>query len=111
MFAKDDRTGSVRPAATSPEPPAEADLAIARAAVGEVLTKGGKDASVPWENPHTGARGTITPLAAAYRDNGVECRDFLASYVHERAEAWMQGEACRNRIGGWEVRNLKPWRR
>jgi 17 kDa outer membrane surface antigen len=111
MFAKDDRTGSVRPAATSAEPPAEADLAIARAAVGEVLTKGGKDASVPWENPHTGARGTITPLAAAYRDNGVECRDFLASYVHERAEAWMQGEACRSRIGGWEVRNLKPWRR
>jgi surface antigen len=84
------------------------DLDVASAATTTLLDNrhGG-----PWENPATGARGTITPLAAAYRDNGVECRDFLASYVHEKAEAWMQGEACRNRIGSWEVRSLKPWRR
>jgi surface antigen len=84
------------------------DLEVASAATTTLLDyhDGG-----PWENPATGARGTVTPLAAAYRDNGVECRDFLASYVHERAEAWMQGEACRNSIGGWEVRTLKPWRR
>jgi surface antigen len=86
----------------------DGDLAVASAATSTLLDY--RDGG-PWENPDTGARGTITPLAAAYRDNGVECRDFLASYVHERAEAWMQGEACRNRIGGWEVRNLKPWRR
>jgi surface antigen len=85
-----------------------ADLAVASAATTTLLDY--RDGG-PWENPDTGARGTITPLAAAYRDNGVECRDFLASYVHERAEAWMQGEACRNSIGGWEVRTLKPWRR
>jgi 17 kDa outer membrane surface antigen len=86
----------------------DGDLAVASAATTTLLDY--RDGG-PWENPATGARGTITPLAAAYRDNGVECRDFLASYVHERAEAWMQGEACRNRIGGWEVRNLRPWRR
>jgi surface antigen len=86
----------------------DGDLAVASAATTTLLDY--RDGG-PWENPATGARGTITPLAAAYRDNGVECRDFLASYVHERAEAWMQGEACRNRIGSWEVRNLKPWRR
>jgi surface antigen len=85
-----------------------ADLAVASAATTTLLDY--RDGG-PWENPDTGARGTITPLAAAYRDNGVECRDFLASYVHERAEAWMQGEACRNSIGDWEVRTLKPWRR
>ena len=84
------------------------DLAVASAATTGLLDlrNGG-----PWENPATGARGTITPLAAAYRDNGVECRDFLASYVHDKAEAWMQGEACRNSGGQWEVRSLKPWRR
>lgn len=84
------------------------DLDVASAATTTLLDRrnGG-----PWENPATGARGTITPLAAVYRDNGVECRDFLASYVHERAEAWMQGEACRNSGGRWEVRSLKPWRR
>jgi surface antigen len=86
----------------------DADLVVASTATTTLLDHhdGG-----PWENPATGARGTITPLAAAYRDNGVECRDFLASYVHGRAEAWMQGEACRNGVGGWEVRSLKPRRR
>jgi surface antigen len=64
-----------------------------------------------WENPQTGARGTITPIAAAYCDNGAECRDFLVSYVHDKAEAWMQGEACRDGGGRWDVRSLKPWRR
>jgi surface antigen len=84
------------------------DLAVASAAATALLDRrnGG-----PWENPLTGARGTITPLAAVYRDNGIECRDFLASYVHERAEAWMQGEACRDSVGRWEVRTLRPWRR
>jgi surface antigen len=84
------------------------DLDVASAATTTLLDR--RDGG-PWENPLTGARGTITPLAAVYRDNGIECRDFLASYVHERAEAWMQGEACRNRVGRWEVRTLKPWRR
>jgi hypothetical protein len=46
--------------------------------VSEVLSKGGKGVSLPWENPGTGARGTITPLAAAYNQDGATCRDFLA---------------------------------
>jgi surface antigen len=87
-----------------------ADLAAASAATTALLDHN-DGASAPWENPLTGARGTITPLAAAYRDNGVECRDFLTSYVRERAEAWMQGEACRNGVGRWEIRSFKPWRR
>jgi surface antigen len=84
------------------------DLIIAGVVTATLLDRG---AGGPWENPQTGARGTITPIAAAYRENGVECRDFLASYVREKAEAWMQGEACRNRRGRFEVRSLKPWRR
>jgi surface antigen len=84
------------------------DLIVASMTTARLLERG---KGGPWENPQTGARGTITPIAAAYRDNGVECRDFLVSYVHDRAEAWMQGEACRAGAGRWEVRSLKPWRR
>ena len=90
--------------------PPDTDLAFAKVAAAEVLTRGGKDASVPWENPTSGARGTITPLANAYRMEGAVCRDFLASYVAEGSESWMQGEACRAGKGKWEVRRLKPWR-
>ena len=66
---------------------------------------------MPWENPETGARGTVTPLSAAHSNNGATCRDFLASYVRNGSESWMQGEACRGQQGRWEVRHMKPWRR
>ena len=102
---------SSRPAApkATAEMPAETDLAIARAAVSEVLIKGGKHSSVPWENPKTGARGTVTPLASDYSQDGITCRHFLASYVKNGSESWLQGAACRAQHGKWEVRNLRPW--
>ena len=43
----------------------ESDLVYARAVASDVLARGGKDASAPWENPTTGARGTVTPIASA----------------------------------------------
>ena len=49
-----------------------ADLAVASAATTTLLDY--RDGG-PWENPDTGARGTITPLATAYRDGGIECHD------------------------------------
>jgi 17 kDa outer membrane surface antigen len=116
MLAKKDGSGadqadSPRPAASkaTAETPAEGDLVIARAAVSEVMIKGGNHSSVPWENPKTGARGTVTPLASVYSQDGITCRDFLASYVKNGSESWLQGAACRAKRGKWEVRNLRPW--
>ena len=106
--------GAVQTAAAKPgsgSDMVEGDLAIARAAASEVLSRGGKDASLPWENPQTGARGTVTPIASAYTLDGFVCRDFLASYVKNGTEAWIRGEACRQHKGRWEVRALKPWQR
>jgi hypothetical protein len=92
--------------------PTETDLAFARTAASDVLTKGDKDSSQPWENPQTGARGSVTPLAAAYSsEDGRTCRDFLASYVNGRSESWLQGAACKAGQGRWEIHTLKPWRR
>ncbi len=88
---------------------------LARAAAVSVLERGSdasqKDLSQPWENPQTGARGMVTALASAYTDGGVTCRDFLASHVQERSETWLQGEACRESGGKWQVRSLKQWKR
>jgi hypothetical protein len=111
---KSDRTGSIAPPPGTKEVselPPDADLAFARAAVSEVLNRGGKDASQSWENPRSGARGTVTPIASAYTQAGQTCRDFLASYVNGSSQAWLQGEACKQRKGVWEVRALKPWKR
>jgi surface antigen len=114
LFAKDDQAASATSLRSAmpkriDEPLAERDLAIASEAVSEVLAKGGKDASTPWENPSTGARGTITPLASAYIQDGITCRNFLASYVRNGSESWLQGAACRGSRGKWEVRHLRPW--
>jgi hypothetical protein len=109
-----EHTGSIRAAAPLPSHQGmahEGDFAATRAAVNEALGKSGKDTSIPWENPSTGARGTVTPLSSVYTQNGASCRDFLASYVRNGAESWMQGEACRGQHGGWEVRHMKPWLR
>ena len=121
LLAKDDSdveaTGSIgRPAAQASRVPdaalpSETDLAYARAAASEALAHSGKDQSVPWQNPHTGASGNITPLETSYTDGGQRCRDFLASYAHGAAQEWLQGTACRTSQGSWDVKSLKPLKR
>ena len=88
--------GSIRPPAPGQQAaaamPPDGELDAARAAVSEALGRAGQDASVPWEDPATGARGTVTALSNAYSQDGATCRDFLASYVRNGSEAWLQGE-------------------
>jgi len=89
--------------------PPDRDLAYARAAVREVLRRGEKDGSQPWENPQSGARGTVTPIASAYTQDGQTCRNFVASYISGSSQSWLEGEACKQE-GAWEVRSLRPWK-
>jgi surface antigen len=91
--------------------PSENDLAYAKAAAAQVLARPEKDASQPWENPGTGARGVVTPIADAYTQDGFQCRDFLASYIRGSAESWLQGDGCRIHQGKWTVRKLRPLKR
>jgi surface antigen len=103
-------TGSIGAAQASGPAPTESDLAFARNAASDVLTRGDKDSSQPWDNPETGARGSVTPLAQAYSSEGRTCRDFLASYVNGNSESWLQGAACQSGQGRWEIHTLKPWK-
>jgi surface antigen len=105
-----DVTGSIGRVRSEGPAPTEADLAFARNAASDVLTSGDKDSSQPWENPETGARGSVTPLAQAYSSEGHTCRDFLASYVNGDSESWLQGAACQSGQGRWEIHTLKPWK-
>lgn len=111
--SKEDITASFAedPYAASPMAQlSEGDLARARGAAMDVLTRGASDASSSWENPETGARGTVTPVASTYQRDGVTCRDFLASYIRGETQTWLQGEACR-KSGRWEVRSIHPLKR
>ncbi len=103
-------TGSIGSARTSASVPTASDLAFARNAASDVLTKGDKDSSQHWENPETGARGSVTPLAQAYLSEGRICRNFLASYVNGHSESWLQGAACQSGRGRWDIHTLMPWK-
>lgn len=112
----DDVTGSIstpaRARVSNDTNLTDSDLALTRNAASDVMSRGDKNASQPWENPQTGARGSVTPLASTYTVQGQTCRDFLASYVRGTSEGWLQGEACQvSDAGPWEIRNMKPWRR
>jgi hypothetical protein len=92
--------------------PTESDLAFARTAASDVLTKGDKDSSQPWENPgDRRARLGDAAVQAYSAEDGRTCRDFLASYVNGRAESWLQGAACKAGHGRWEIHTIKPWTR
>jgi surface antigen len=111
-----DHTASLKPAVAPPPPaaaatPTDADLAYAKAAAAIVVSRPDKGASQPWENPGTGARGTVTPIADAYTQDGFQCRDFLASYIRDGSESWLQGDACRIHQGKWTVRKMRPLKR
>jgi surface antigen len=115
-YANEDVTGSTAARRPTVKPstaalPSETDLVFARMAIVDVLKRNSKDISAPWENPSSGARGTVTPVASAYTRDGVTCHDFLASYIRQGSETWLQGEACRQKKGPWEVKNFRPWRR
>ena len=109
-----DQTGSIArlPAAAGARAatiePSPVDLAYARAAAADALTRDTKGNSVPWRNPQTGVGGNITPLASSHTEGGLPCRDFLASYMRAGAQAWLQGSACRTARGEWEVKSLTP---
>lgn len=120
--ASDEVTGSIGTPAVIPASastaalPPETDLIFARMAIVDVLQRGSKEISTPWENSSSGAHGTVTPIASVYSKDGMSCRNVLASYVRRQgSETWLQGEACRvkdgTKVGAWEVKSLRPWSR
>ena len=110
---KSDRTGTITPPPGTKEVvqlPPDADLAYARAAASAVLSRGEKDTSMPWENPSTGARGTVTPIASAYTQDGRTCRDFLASFVTRQFAVLAAGRSLQaeaRRLGSSHVQALE----
>jgi surface antigen len=109
---KGDITGSLslQPtvAGSASESMTSVDWSLASSALREALNRKEDAASIPWQNPTTGARGTVTPIAAAYIQDGFACRNFLASHVRNGRESWFEGTACRVHRGEWDVKSTRP---
>jgi surface antigen len=87
---------------------APVDWAIAKSALREVLGRGGAGSRQPWENPTSGTRGTVTPVADVYEKDGFPCRNFIVSGVREGRESWYEGTACRIHRGNWDIVTTRP---
>jgi 17 kDa outer membrane surface antigen len=77
VFGRDKPEGTASiPSQPPPADPAvlpdAADLAVVRTAAAAMLDTG--ETGTQWENPATGARGTITPIASNYSQGGTQCR-------------------------------------
>ncbi len=125
LFSSDDKPAKVARSENAPKPdttvtgslslsggtaPAMSpvDWTIAKSALRQALGREEAGASQPWENPTSGARGTITPVAAIYEKDGFACRNFIVSHVHESQENWYEGTACRMHRGQWDVTTTRP---
>ena len=85
------------------------DWRRARAALGVALDPQGNGATVAWDNPQSGRRGSFVPVAAPYPVDGEVCRAFIAKIDGDPREQ-VQGAACRT--GGtddWDVKDVKPF--
>lgn len=107
-----DVTGSIpmqlAPAQQASQEMSKADWISATSAMREALDSREDGASVPWQNRTSGAQGTVTPISAAFTQDGFSCRNFLTSYLHNGQEAWFEGTACRVHRGRWDIRSTRP---
>ncbi|MGQ4275333.1 RT0821/Lpp0805 family surface protein [Terrihabitans sp. B22-R8] len=91
------------PATQGNSPVAQADWGYARGALGLALTSNQTGAPVPWANPDTGTRGNFAPVAPAVTDAGKTCRDFVATRMENGQEVRLNGRACLNADGQWDI--------
>jgi surface antigen len=104
-------TGTIKRAALSPfsaEMDAE-DWRRAKSALDTALDPQGNGASVAWENPTSGAKGSFVPMAQPYpKDDGI-CRPFTAHLnLKGEPERVIASSACRVNSGDWIVGRVLP---
>ncbi|MGE0235044.1 RT0821/Lpp0805 family surface protein [Methylocystis sp.] len=87
------------------------DLRRATAAMSTALDPQGSGASVNWDNPQTGAKGSFTPIGQPYPLEGRICRAFQADIAVKETQESLQGAACREKTDEWALTEVKPFRK
>ncbi len=87
------------------------DTRRAVAALSTALDPQGSGASVNWDNPQTAARGSFTPVGAAYPLDGKICRAFVAGLAVKELSKKLQGAACREKTVEWTLTEVKPFKK
>ncbi len=87
------------------------DSRRAAAAMSTALDPQGDGGAVNWDNPHSGARGSFTPVGHPYPRDGKICRAFRADVVTPEQHEEIQGAACRDKTAEWSLTEVKSSRK
>jgi surface antigen len=112
LLSSDETTGSI---GSSPSPLSSSldveDWRRAKAAMSVALDPQGNGAAVSWDNPKSGAKGAFTPVGSANASDDKICRAFIAQIGGAAPSQSVQGVACRDKSGDWNVGDVKPWKK
>lgn len=92
---------------TSPDANRLADQATIRNAVSSADVDGLNGQGIPWANPDTGSRGTVSALVES-NERGVLCRKFAASRESFDGVTLFRGEICAAGAGTWQMLAFEP---
>ena len=109
--SKDDVTGSIRGVSPLSNSLDQEDWRRAKGAMGLALDPQGSGTIVSWDNPQSKARGSFTPVGEAKAVDDKICRAFIAELGGSLKSEQLQGDACRDRSGEWNVGKVQPWKR
>jgi surface antigen len=105
-------TSRARSPRESPTPLLDAeDARRAQAALATALDPQGNGATVRWDNPDSGAKGSFGAIGNPFLINHDICRMFVATVALKEPDQWLQGSACRIMPGDWRIRDVAPWRK
>lgn len=107
----EDVTGSIRERPTTLSRALEPeDWRRASAAMATALDPQGAGDAVNWDNPQSGAKGSVTPVGPAYPKDAKICRAFRAEVGTKDQSEHLQGAACREKTAEWTLIEVKPWK-
>ncbi|MGA2637935.1 RT0821/Lpp0805 family surface protein [Methylocella sp.] len=105
--ADDDATASI-PAAPLERLLQPEDWRRAKAALSTALDPQGDGASVSWDNPQSGVKGSFAPTGKAYPSDAKVCRGFKTEVERKSGAKTMQGVACTDKTGEWTIAEIAP---
>jgi surface antigen len=86
----------------------DADWKHAKIAFSHALDLEQGGASTKWSNPQTGVQGSFEAVGNAYPGDHGRCRAFHADIDRKSAVRSLQGTACADQAGEWQVMKVKP---
>jgi surface antigen len=87
------------------------DWQLAKAALAEALAGNQAAVAVAWTNPDSGTKGSFSAVGAAYATASGTCRGFAAAVDRNQTDDSLQGTACANRPGDWQVTDVRPFKK